>query len=68
MAKSKIKAYSPNVLDYPSNMSIWEKESLAAEAQLASERKSKKKPSRMIVKQVLRERRKRRSLKVLHSA
>ncbi|HWO34906.1 MAG TPA: hypothetical protein VNO32_39445 [Candidatus Acidoferrum sp.] len=45
MAKNKIKAYSPNVLDYPSNMSMWEKESLAAEAQLAIERKSKKKPS-----------------------
>jgi len=34
-------------------MSMWEKESLAAEAKLASERKAKKKPSRMIVKQVL---------------
>jgi hypothetical protein len=45
VAKNKIRAYSPNVLDYPSNMSLWEKESLAAEAKLASERKSKKKPS-----------------------
>jgi hypothetical protein len=44
MAKNKIKAYSPNVLDYPSNLSMWERESLAAEAKLASERKSKKKP------------------------
>jgi len=45
MAKNKIKAHSPNVLDYPSNMSMWERESLAAEAKLAAERKSKKKPS-----------------------
>ena len=45
MAKNKIKAYSPNVLDYPRNMSLWERESLAAEAKLGSERKSKKKPA-----------------------
>jgi hypothetical protein len=45
MARNKIKAHSPNVLDYPSNMSMWERESLAAEAKLAAERKSKKKPS-----------------------
>jgi hypothetical protein len=45
MAKNKIKAHSPNVLDYPSNMSMWEKESLVAEAKLASERKAKKKLS-----------------------
>jgi hypothetical protein len=45
MAKNKIKAYSPNVLDYPTNMSMWERESLAAEAKLAAERKSKKKLS-----------------------
>jgi hypothetical protein len=45
VAKNRIKAYSPNVLDYPTNMSMWERESLAAEAKLASERKSKKKPS-----------------------
>jgi hypothetical protein len=43
MAKNKIKAYSPNVLDYSSNMSMWERESLAAEAKLATERKSKEK-------------------------
>jgi hypothetical protein len=42
VAKNKIKAYSTNILDYPSNMSMWEKESLAAEAKLASERKTKK--------------------------
>jgi len=45
MAKNKIRAHSPNVLDYPSSMSLWEKESLAAEAKLVAERKSKKKPS-----------------------
>ena len=45
MAKNRIKAYSPNVLDYPSNMSMWERESLAAEATLALERKLKKRPS-----------------------
>jgi hypothetical protein len=44
MAKSKIKAYSTNVLDYPSVMSLWERESLAAEAKLAAESKSTKKP------------------------
>jgi hypothetical protein len=43
MAKNKIKAYSANVLDYPTNMSMWEKESLAAEAKLAAEIKSNKK-------------------------
>jgi len=32
-------------LDYPSNISMWERESLAAEAKLAAERKSKKKLS-----------------------
>jgi len=42
VAKNKIKAYSPNVLDYPGNMSMWEKESLAAEAYLAAERKGRK--------------------------
>lgn len=46
MAKNKVKAYSPNVLDYPSNMSSWERESLAAEAKLAAEKKSKRRPSR----------------------
>jgi hypothetical protein len=54
MAKNKIKAHSPNVLDYPSNMSLWDRESLAAEARLATERKSKKKlPARKpILKQI----------------
>jgi hypothetical protein len=39
---TKIKAFSTNVLDYPTNISLWEKESLAAEATLAAERKIKK--------------------------
>jgi hypothetical protein len=40
--RTKIKAFSTNVLDYPINMSLWEKESLAAEAALAAERKRRK--------------------------
>jgi hypothetical protein len=54
MAKTKIKAHSPNVLDYPSNMSLWERESLAAEARLATDRKSKKKLSarKLILRQI----------------
>jgi hypothetical protein len=78
MAKNKIRAYSPNVLDYPSDMSMWEKESLAAEAKLALERKSKivtpkakthfEQVPLKIVEQILRETRKQRSLKRLHSA
>jgi hypothetical protein len=39
---TKIKAFSANVRDYPSNLSLWEKESLAVEAVLAAERKGKK--------------------------
>ena len=38
----KINAYSPNLLDYPSMMSSYEKESLAAEAQLAADRRKKR--------------------------
>jgi hypothetical protein len=48
MTKPKIKAFSTNVNDYPSGMSLWEKESLAAEAVLAAERKAKKKSSKKI--------------------
>jgi len=40
--RTKIKAFSTNVLDYPINLSLWEKESLAAEAALAAEKKPKK--------------------------
>jgi len=41
-AKEKYKAISPNFLDYPSNMSMYEKESLAAEAKL----RKKKRPAK----------------------
>jgi hypothetical protein len=40
---SKFKAISTDVLDYPGNLSMYEKESLAAEAKLKAD---KKKPSR----------------------
>jgi hypothetical protein len=39
---TKIKAFSNNPRDYPRNMSLWEKESLAAEAVLTAERKANK--------------------------
>jgi hypothetical protein len=48
MAKRKAgRRPSPNILDYPDSMSLYERESLAAEAKLAAERKIKKrqKPS-----------------------
>jgi len=35
---------SPNILDYPDSMSLYERESLAAEAKLAAEKKIKKRP------------------------
>lgn len=44
----KYKAYSENVLDYPSTLSMYEKESLAAEAKLRAEKptgKNRKFPS-----------------------
>jgi hypothetical protein len=37
--------HTPLTSDYPGNMSMWERESLAAEANLAAERKSNKKAS-----------------------
>jgi hypothetical protein len=37
-------APSSNILDYPDSMSLYERESLAAEAKLAAERKIKKRP------------------------
>jgi hypothetical protein len=46
VAKKKVKAFSTNFKDYPVNMSLWEKESLAAEAVLAAERIAKKKTAR----------------------
>jgi len=45
MAKKKAdQPLSPNILDYPSSMSQYERESLAAEAKLAAERKTRKRP------------------------
>jgi hypothetical protein len=45
MAKKKTgQILSPNVLDYPEGMSMYERESLAAEARLAAERKKAKRP------------------------
>jgi hypothetical protein len=45
MAKKKAdRSLSPNILDYPSSMSQYERESLAAEAKLAADRKIRKLP------------------------
>ena len=45
MAKKKADlAPSPNILDYPSSMSQYERESLAAEAKLDADRKINKRP------------------------
>jgi hypothetical protein len=43
--KTRTKAYSTNILDYHSNLSMYEKDSLASEAKLKAERE-KKKPSK----------------------
>jgi hypothetical protein len=40
--KTRPKAHSTNILDYPNGMPMYEKESLAAEAKLKAERKKKK--------------------------
>ena len=45
MAKKKVDLdSSPNILDYPSSMSQYERESLAAEAKLAADGKANKQP------------------------
>jgi hypothetical protein len=45
MAKKKAgQPLSSNILDYPSSMSQYERESLAGEAKLAAERKIRKRP------------------------
>jgi hypothetical protein len=41
--KKKVRAFSPNVRDYPSSMSQYERESLAAEAILNVKKKPSKK-------------------------
>ena len=42
--KIRMKPHSTNILDYPSNMSMYERESLAAEARLKAEKKPTKRP------------------------
>jgi len=42
VTRAKIEAFSAFLKDYPEGMSLWEKESLAAEAFLAAERKARK--------------------------
>jgi hypothetical protein len=42
MAKKRTQPLSPNLLDYPSSMSGYEKESLVAEAILAAKKKRKR--------------------------
>jgi hypothetical protein len=49
----KARAYSPNVLDYPSSMSLYERESLAAEAKLIAKKATKRKPIQPLVERVL---------------
>jgi hypothetical protein len=44
----KLKPFSTNILDYPLNLSMYEKDSLASEARLAAERKKIKKQQAMI--------------------
>jgi hypothetical protein len=43
-----IKPNSTNILDYPCMMSMYEKESLAAEAKLKAEREKRKPPNRAV--------------------
>jgi hypothetical protein len=42
--KTRTKAHSTNILDYSSRLSMYEKDSLAAEAKLVAERKAQKQP------------------------
>jgi hypothetical protein len=44
MAKTKMKAHSTSLRDYPALMSLYDRESLAAEAILAAKRKPKRQP------------------------
>jgi hypothetical protein len=46
--KRPLKPYSTNVLDYPSTLSGFERESLAAEAKLNAEREKPKPPKRSV--------------------
>jgi hypothetical protein len=47
--KKKVRAYSPNIHDYPSTMSQYERESLADEAKLKAKIKPTKRKSRNLV-------------------
>src|ERR1700694_4521868 len=50
MAKKKAgQPSSPNILDYPDSMSLYERESLAAEAKLAADRKIRKRPKPSVI-------------------
>lgn len=50
---ARSRSFGTNLLDYPSNMSQYEKESLAAEAKLAqSKKKPKKKSSKSTAKSI----------------
>jgi hypothetical protein len=42
VTRTKIESFSAHLKNYPEGMSLWEKESLAAEAFLAAERKARK--------------------------
>ena len=42
LQKTRTKPHSTNILDYPINMSMYEKESLASEATIAADRKKEK--------------------------
>ncbi len=44
--KTRPKAHSTDILDYPSNLSMYEKDSLASEAKLTAEREKKKPKAR----------------------
>ena len=44
--QTRTKAYSTNILDYHSNLSMYEKDSLASEAKLTAEREKKKPKAR----------------------
>jgi hypothetical protein len=42
--KTRTKAHSTNILDYPSNISMYEKDSLVGEAKLKAEQEKEKLP------------------------
>jgi len=46
--KTSTKPYSTNILDYHSNLSMYEKDSLASEAKLNAEREKQKPPKRAV--------------------